>query len=35
MESTPLNDKSVKPNDEIVFAIIGEKKLIDLKLKYL
>ena len=28
MESAVLNDKSVKPNDEIVFSIIGEKELL-------
>jgi len=28
MESAVLNDKSVKPNDEIVFAIIGDKELL-------
>ena len=28
MESSVLNDKSVKPNDEIIFSIIGDKELI-------
>ncbi len=28
MESSPLNDKSIEPNDDIIFAIIGEKKLL-------
>ena len=28
MESDVLNDKSVKPNHEIIFSIIGEKELI-------
>lgn len=28
MESATLNDKLVKPNDEIVFAIIGDKELL-------
>lgn len=28
MESTVLNDKSIKPNDEIAFEIIGDKELL-------
>jgi hypothetical protein len=28
MEPTILNDKLLKPNDEIVFAIIGDKKVL-------
>ena len=28
MENNPLNDKTVKPNDEIIFSIIGDKELL-------